>query len=140
MYGDTEAIRSQARNVRRQGVELRDQGDRLIARVADAPWHGLAAQAMRARMSVRLADLDHAADLLDIAADLLDAHAEAVDRLRALISCIEAHVSGLVAGAKDVFDLPPLGHRAWLDVRLGDLELPDFADLAGLSGLLGRVA
>jgi hypothetical protein len=149
MYGDTNAIRGLARDLRRIGAEVRDEADRLQARAADVPWQGTAADAMRAVARHRTRALHLTADLHDDAARALDEHADEVDRIKRLIAAIEHRVRALVSAARDriagvLSDLasgltggmvdpgddlldrfvpPPPGHRDWLSVRLPGLDL-----------------
>ena len=141
MYGDTEAIRGLARTMREQGAALRSEAARLLVRAETVPWHGLAADAMRARVQAQVAALRRTAGLSDDAAAALDRHADEVDRLKALIAAIERKVTALVAAARnrlaglltDVlpdpvdellarFVPPPPGHRDWLLVDLPGLS------------------
>ena len=141
MYGDTEAIRGLARTMREQGAALRSEAARLLVRAETVPWHGLAADAMRARVQAQVAALRRTAGLSDDAAAALDRHADAVDRLKVLIAEIERKVTALVAAARnrlaglltDVlpdpvdellarFVPPPPGHRDWLLVDLPGLS------------------
>jgi hypothetical protein len=141
MYGDTEAIRGLARTMREQGAALRSEAARLLVRAETVPWHGLAADAMRARVQAQVASLRRTAGLSDDAAAALDRHADEVDRLKALIAEIERKVMALVAAARnrlaglltDVlpdpvdellarFVPPPPGHRDWLLVDLPGLS------------------
>jgi hypothetical protein len=141
MYGDTEAIRGLARSMREQGAALRSQADRLLMRAETAPWEGLAADAMRARVRVQVGGMRRTAELSDNAALALERHADEVDRLKALIAAIERKVMALVEAAKDRlaglvssvlpdpvdelldrFVPPPPGHRDWLLVDLPGLS------------------
>ena len=141
MYGDTDAIRALARTMRDQGTTLRSQADWLLRRADAAPWQGLAADAMRARVRFQVGALQHTAGLADDAAAALEEHADEVDRLKALIAAIERKVMALVSAAKDrLADLvasvlpdpvdelldrfvpPPSGHRDWLLVDLPGLR------------------
>ncbi|HET6939759.1 MAG TPA: hypothetical protein VFI19_14175 [Nocardioides sp.] len=140
MYGDTEAIRRLARTMREQGSALRSEAATLLVRADAVPWHGLAADAMRARVQAQVASLRRTAGLSDDAAVALDRHADEVDRLKALIAEIERQVLALVSAARDRlaglladvlpdpvdelltrFVPPPPGHRDWLLVDLPGL-------------------
>jgi hypothetical protein len=137
MYGDTTAIRALARSMRERAVDLRTEADELAGRVEAVPWTGLAASAMRHTALGHVAGLRVCADAHDIAAEALDRHAREVDRLKDLIAAVESRarellesaaggLAGLVAHAVPDglhewalhFEPPPLGSRAWLDVRL----------------------
>jgi hypothetical protein len=141
MYGDTEVIRGLARTMREQGSALRSDAATLLRRAEAVPWHGLAADAMRARVEVQAGSLRRTAALSDAAAVALDRHADEVDRLKALIAEIERRVTALVAAARDRlagllgdvlpdpvdellarFVPPPPGHRDWLLVDLPGLR------------------
>jgi hypothetical protein len=140
VYGDTEAIRRLARTMREQGSALRSEAATLLVRADTVPWHGLAADAMRARVQAQVASLRRTADLSDEASVALDRHADEVDRLKALIAEIERQVMALVSAARDRlaglladvlpdpvdellarFVPPPPGHRDWLLVDLPGL-------------------
>lgn len=128
MYGDTTAIRRLATRLRETATDLRDEGAQGRARAAQVPWHGLAAEAMRTTVAARTGELDHTADLHDAAAAALDAHAGCVDQAKAAIAAAEDAVTGAVTdavtglastaaqGLGALADLPPSGHRAWLDL------------------------
>ena len=148
MYGDTNAIRHRARELRRIGDQVRDEADALQARAAGVTWEGVAADAMRQVSRRRAAALRRTADLHDTAATDLDRHADSVDRVKRLIAAIEERVMRLVAAARDRlagivgvvgalvdpvdelldrFVPPPPGHRDWLTVNLPGLHLPELA-------------
>jgi hypothetical protein len=141
MYGDTEVIRGLARTMHEQGTALRSEAASLLQHAEAVPWHGLAAEAMRARVRTQVASLRRTAALADAAADALDLHADEVDRLKALIAEIERTLTALVSAARhrlagllaDVlpdpvdellarFVPPPHGHRDWLLVDLPGLR------------------
>jgi chromosome segregation ATPase len=148
MYGDTQAIRHRARELRRIGDEIRSEA-RDVQRAADTVhWSGLAADAVRAVARQRAAALRRAADLHDEAAAALDDHAEAVDRVKRLIAAIERRVLALVAAARDRlagvlgvvgavidpvdewldrFVPPPSGHLDWLRVDVPGLDVGSMA-------------
>jgi hypothetical protein len=156
MYGDTEAIRSLARDLRRLGDDIRGESDRLLAAAQAVPWEGVAADAMRCLARHRAGALRRTAALHDEAAAALDDHADAVDRVKRLIAAIEDRVMSMIAAAKDriaglvgglvdpLDDLldrfvpPPSGHKDWLRVDLPGLDLPSLPDLD--LPLLGRAA
>jgi len=140
MYGDTDAIRRLARTMRHEGAALRAEAELLLARAEAVPWHGLAADAMRACVRAQVTSLSRTAALADEAAVALDRHADEVDRLKALIAAIEHKALALVAAARyrlaglvssvlpdpvdellDRFVPPPSGHRDWLLVDLPGL-------------------
>lgn len=148
MYGDTAVIRRLARGLRAQADEVRAEADALWGRAAAVPWHGLAADAMRAHAGDRVTALRATADLHDRAADALERHAAEVDRLTALIAEIEHRAHRLISAARHrLADLaqhvldglrhllpdpvdellarfvpPPAGHRDWLTVDLPGLH------------------
>lgn len=149
MYGDTEAIRGLARGLARTADDIRWEADVLLDRADTVPWHGLAADAMRAVARYRVAGLRRTAALHDEAARALREHADAVDHVKRLIAAIEERVRSLIAEARDkiegvlaglvgglvdpVDDLldrfvpPPSGHRDWLSVDLPGLDLSGLA-------------
>jgi hypothetical protein len=128
MYGDTTAIRRLATRLRETATDLREEGAQSSDRAAQVPWQGLAAEAMRATVGARVGELGHTADLHDAAADALDLHAGCVDEAKAAIAAAEDAVTGAVtdaaaglvsaaaSGLSALADLPPSGHRAWLDL------------------------
>jgi uncharacterized protein YukE len=147
MYGDASAIRHLAGRLRDRADEIRAAAARLADHIDQAPWHGLAADAMRHHTHAQLAALRETARLHDDAADALDRHAREVQRLQDLIAAIEHKARGLVdsacarlakAGGDLVrrvtgaapdpvdellahFRPPPPGHLAWLSVDLPGL-------------------
>lgn len=152
MYGDTEAIRTLARDLRRQGDDIRAEAETLLGRAAAVPWQGVAADAMRCLARHRAGSLERTARLHDDAAAALLDHADAVDRVKRLIALIEERVTALVAAARDriagvlglvgglvdpLDDLldrfvpPPSGHVDWLSVDLPGLDVPGL-DVPGL--------
>jgi hypothetical protein len=148
MYGDPTSIRGLATRLREQADDLRRQGEELLARAETVPWHGRAADAMRAHARDRVAALRQTARVHDDAADALDRHAAEVARRQALIAELEhrAHrlvsdarerlaglAEGLRAGVEQLRDdpvderltrfvAPPAGHRDWLSVDLPGLR------------------
>jgi uncharacterized protein YukE len=147
MYGDATAIRHLARRLRERADEIRASAARLADQIDRAPWHGLAADAMRQHTQAQLAGLLETARLHDDAADTLDRHAHEVQRLQDLIAAIERKVAHLVDAALDRvasigkglldditgavpdpsdvalarFRPPPAGHLDWLRVDLPGL-------------------
>jgi NAD(P)-dependent dehydrogenase (short-subunit alcohol dehydrogenase family) len=163
MYGDTQAIRARARDLRRLADEIRWEGDTLRIRAGSVIWEGLAADAMRALATRRGSELRRVADLFDAAAAALDHHADAVETVKAVIDRIERRVRDLVSAARerlgalaglvatagealgaitpdpldemlDRFVPPPPGHRDWLTVNFPGIDLPGLPDLDDLRG------
>lgn len=130
MYGDTTAIRRLATGLRETATTLREEAAGGRERAARVPWEGLAAEAMRTTVGARAGQLGHAADLHDTAAGALEVHAGCVDQAKAAIAAAEdaaadaltglasAALDGIdgLAGLTGLADLPPSGHRAWLDL------------------------
>lgn len=130
MYGDTTAIRRLATRLRETATDLREEAALSRDGAAVVPWEGLAAEAMRTSVGAHAGDLGHAADLHDVAAGALDRHAGCVEEAKAAIAAAESAaaeaVAGLastaldgltgMAGLAGLADLPPSGHRAWLDL------------------------
>ena len=83
MYGDTAAARKRVAQLREQSGDVRALADRLVAQAEAVPWHGRAAEAMRARIKDRAAHLRAAAAHHETAADSLARHLAEVDRLQA---------------------------------------------------------
>lgn len=81
---DTGAVRHLAAELTERAAEIRETATDLGRRVADVPWQGVAADAMRSHADGRIAALLHAADLHDDAGEALVKHADAVDGARAL--------------------------------------------------------
>ena len=128
MYGDTTAIRSLARTVEEQAVDIAEEADVLVGLADACRWTGWAADAMRRRSRERAAALRRSAGRHRDAAAALARHADEVDRVKDLIADVERKVSGLLADLVDVaeeavdrFVPPPPGHRDWLAVDLPDL-------------------
>lgn len=145
MYGDSEAIRRRATQLRDQGADVRALADQLMARVEGLGWSGRAAEAMRQRITDRAHHLRVAADRHTGAADALVDHAESADHVREEIAASEARIGDLVAEARgriaaiatrnettdgpqiapdprdealDTLTTPPPGHRDWLSIEL----------------------
>lgn len=137
MYGDTSAIRAQARRMRERGGEIRREAAALLAAAEAVPWTGVAADAMRGLAREHAGGLRSCAGAHEAAADALDRHAREVDRLKDLISTIEHRALGLLEGAGSGlaglvhhvvpspvdrwahdFDPPPHGSLEWLDVHV----------------------
>jgi hypothetical protein len=142
MYGDTRMIRKLARTMEEQGSAIRRDADALEAAAWEVVWDGLAARAMRDRVTDHATALRRTADGHDAAADALRHHADEVDRLKQRIAEIAARVAALVDGARerladlaaraadaarrvvgdpvdellDRFEPPPVGHMEWLQV------------------------
>ncbi len=149
MYGDPDAIRARARELRTTAADIEVEGRLLLGLAEACPWTGFAADAVRARCDLQVVELKRCAATHLLAADALDRHADQVERLQRLIAWIEQRVHGLVAEARerlaglagkvadvvgdlvpdpvdgvlDRFVAPPSGHRDWLDVRLPGLPV-----------------
>ncbi|MEV7429731.1 MULTISPECIES: WXG100 family type VII secretion target [unclassified Nocardioides] len=149
MYGDSDAMRRRARQLREQGTDLRTLADQLVARTEGTGWTGRAAESMRERVHDRASRLREAAAGHDRAADSLDRHLQEVDRVKDAIAQVERKATGLVADARSrvsrvqslaagdpagatrtpdptdlqlaAFDPPPPGHQDWLGVHLPGL-------------------
>ena len=118
MYGDTSVMRRRASQLRKQGADIRAAADRLVARSEAVPWHGRAAEAMRARVKERAAHLRTAAHAHDTAADSLDRHLVEVDRLKDAVAEAERRIRARVEDGAPAADLPPPGHSDWLTLEL----------------------
>lgn len=88
MFVDTGAVRHLAATLTERAVELRETATGLHRRVADVPWHGAAADAMRTHAAGRLAALLRSADLHDDAGAALVKHADAVDAALAWLASV----------------------------------------------------
>lgn len=145
MYGDLDAIRRRAGQLREQAVDVRALAERLVTHSDGIDWQGRAADTMRARMRDRAEQLRDSAERHDRAADALERHAGEVARLREEIDAVEHRVRTLVDDAQaraerlraqDVLDPvrrvpseqdrrlldfvpPPPGHKDWLTVEIG---------------------
>ncbi len=93
MDADTGAVRQLAEELTERAEEIRAHAARLARRIAEVPWEGLAADAMRLQARLRLAGLSYTADLHDDAAEALTRHAAAVDTTLGLVDDL---VDGLV--------------------------------------------
>ena len=150
MYGDTDALRRRADQLREQGVDVRALADQLVAQTENLGWSGRASESMRLRIRERAAHLRGAAGEHDTAADTLDHHVQEVGRLQDAIADRERKATSLIAEAKtrvaqvaaanegadpavrrvaDADDLvlaaftpPPPGHKDWLAVDLPGLR------------------
>ena len=91
MLTDTTGIRHLARQMRERAEEIRGEAARVGRRADAVPWHGRAADAMRAQVSARLSVLSATAALHEDAAEALERHAHAVESLGV--------VTGAVSGA-----------------------------------------
>jgi hypothetical protein len=144
MYGDTAAARKRVGQLREQAGDIRATADRLVARAESVPWHGRAAESMRARIKERAAHLRTAAAAHDTAADSLARHLGEVDRLKDAIEVREHKARSLVDDARTraaqdgraptpdatdddaerallAFTPPPAGHLDWLTAELPGL-------------------
>jgi len=75
---DTGAVRHLAAELTERAAQIRELATDLARHVADVPWQGAAADAMRTHTEGRLGTLRHAADLHDDAGEALTQHADAV--------------------------------------------------------------
>jgi hypothetical protein len=82
---DPDAIRRLATTMRAQGEEVRDLARGLARQLDGARWTGRAAEAARAQVGRRVADLLDAATRHDRAGDALARHAAEVERCRSLL-------------------------------------------------------
>lgn len=147
MYGDSAVIRRRSALLREQGADIRLLADRLVAQAEAIAWSGRAAEAMRARIRDRAAQLRTVAAAHDDAAEALTRHLGEVDRLKDAITAIEQRAGSLVADARvrvasveghddpegihrratpedetlAGFTPPPSGHKDWLTVELPGL-------------------
>jgi len=147
MYGDTTVMRKRAGQLREQGTDIKMLADQLAAQVDAMDWTGRAADAMRARIHDRAAQLRDAAAGHETAADSLGRHLTEVELLKEAIDGVERRVSSLVTDAATrvarieahqdpdgvrrtptdedqalvSFSPPPPGHRDWLTVTLPGL-------------------
>ena len=124
MYGDTDAMRKRAGELREQGAAVRALADRLVAQVDALDWSGRAAVALRSRVQERASLLRECAGQHENAAESLERHLAEVDRLKDSIAGIERRAGSLVAEdaeLRDRFTAPPPGHKAWLAVSLPGL-------------------
>lgn len=150
MYGDTDALRRRADQLREQGVDIRALADQLVAQTENLGWTGRAAESMRLRIRERAAHLRGAAGEHDTAADSLDRHVQEVQLLQDAIADRERRAASLVADARTrvaqieaandgldpavrrvadaddevlaAFSPPPPGHKDWLTVDLPGLR------------------
>lgn len=119
MYGESEVVRKHAARLREQGEDIRALAEQLVSRAETLHWSGRAADAMRERVRDRAARLREAAARHDEAAESLEHHGREVDGLKDAILDVERRAGALAADAQDVpADLPPSGHRDWLEVGL----------------------
>ena len=150
MYGDSDAMRRRADQLREQAVDLRALADQLVAQTEGIGWTGRAADSMGERVRERASQLRAAAGQHDTAADSLDRHVQEVDTIKDAITDTERKATTLVADARtrvarivaandaepdpavrrlpDADDLtlaeftpPPSGHKDWLAVSLPGL-------------------
>lgn len=143
MYGDTAAGRKRVAQLREQGGDIRAVASRLVAQAEAVPWHGRAAESMRARIKERANHLRAAAAQHETAAESLAAHLSQVDSLKDAIDTRSHKATALVEDARTrasrsadsdlapdaddpdhtlvAFDPPPAGHKDWLTVSLPGL-------------------
>ena len=79
MWGDTAAIRALAGRLRERAEEVRDLAARLSASAREVAWQGVAAEALRRHVEVRVLALLRTAALHEDAAEALERHARDVD-------------------------------------------------------------
>lgn len=142
MYGDTEAARKRVLQLREQADDIRALADQLVAQSEAVPWHGRAADSMRARIKERAAHLRTAAGHHETAADSLARHLGEVDVAKDAIETRAHKAMALVEDARTragrraddataevdeadthllAFDPPPADHRDWLTITLPGL-------------------
>lgn len=121
MYGDSEAMRRRAAELREQGADLRTLADRLVASTAGADRTARAGAALDERIRVRADRLREAAGRHDHAAEALTAHRREVDRLKDAIADTEHRATLLLAQTGATVPTPPPGHRDWLTLDLPGL-------------------
>ena len=145
MYGDTAAGRRRVAQLREQGGDIRALAARLVSQAEAVPWHGKAAEAMRARIKERANHLRAAAAQHETAAESLDRHLSEVDALKDSIETRAHKATTLVEDARTraaraadhgpaggsqpddtdiallAFDPPPAGHKDWLTANLPGL-------------------
>lgn len=150
MYGDSDAMRRRADQLREQAVDLRALADQLVAQTEGIGWTGRAADSMGERVRERASQLRAAAAQHETAADSLDRHVQEVDTIKDAITDAERKATTLVADARTrvarveaandaepdpavrlvpdaddrtlaEFTPPPSGHKDWLAVSLPGL-------------------
>ena len=143
MYGDTAAGRKRVAQLREQGGDIRALASSLVAQSEAVPWHGKAADAMRARIKDRANHLRAAAAQHETAAESLAKHLAEVDTLKDAIETRSHKATSLIADARTraaqhegadqapddrdpdfpllAFDPPPAGHKDWLTANLPGL-------------------
>ena len=146
MHGDTDVMRRRVAQLREQGGDVRALADRLVSQAETVAWSGRAAESMRERVRERAGQLRACAGRHDVAADALQRHLQEVERVAELIAARErrarslrdearARVDAVLAHAEAdrelgvvrepdaadrrllECDLPPTGHRDWLDLE-----------------------
>lgn len=120
MYGDMDVVRKHAARLRHQGEDIRALAEQLVFRAESLHWNGRAADAMRERVRERASRLRDAAARHDAAADSLEHHGREVDGLKDSILEVERRAGALAADNRVEIpaELPPSGHRDWLEVSL----------------------
>lgn len=101
MYGDTATARKRVSQLSEQAGDVRALADRLVAQAESVPWHGRAAETMRARVRERAAHLRAVAALHDTAAESLARHAIEVDRVKDAIDARSHKAAVLVEEASN---------------------------------------
>lgn len=113
MYGEPRKIRQVAERLEARADALRAQARELHTRSQRVAWVSVAADRMRERAAERRDELHAVADAYEAAAERVRAHADRVQQLLDLLAAVERRASALVDA---VVDLPPPGHRRWLDL------------------------
>ncbi|PVG82362.1 hypothetical protein DDE18_12845 [Nocardioides gansuensis] len=140
MYGDSATARKRVTQLREQAGDIRALAERLVAQAEAVPWHGRAADAMRARIKERAAHLRRAAGLHETAAESLARHVNEADTLKDAIETLEHKARALTTDARAriaqlehdatpseedlqlaAFEAPPSGHKDWLTTTLPGL-------------------
>lgn len=113
MYGETDVVRKHAARLRDQGEDIRALAEQLVSHAETLHWSGRAADAMRERVRERAVRLREAAARHDTAAEALDLHGREVDGLKDTIADVERRAARVDPPEAE---LPPTGHKDWLEV------------------------
>lgn len=113
VYGEPKKIRDVAERLEFRAETLRVQARELHARSETAAWVSVAADRMRGRAAERRDELLAVADAYDEAGARVRDHADQVQRRLDLIASLERRARAI---AGSLVDLPPPGHRGWLDL------------------------
>ena len=143
MYGEPRKIREVAERLERRADGLRAEADALHTASEEIAWVSVAADRMRRHARDRRDELVQVAREYDEAAREVREHAAEVQRLLDLIAAIERQVRAIVSeaidrvkdavgavvdGIRDALspgdedkrlaetELPPPGHKEWLDI------------------------